>query len=55
MHEYSGVKIIPLNDQQVPGSPTRVSIEKDDQQKQYSLRLKDGEILLGSTIPDNLL
>lgn len=55
MHEYSGVKVVPLNDQQVPGSPTTVSIEKDDQQKKYSLRLKDGEMLLGSALRNNLL
>jgi hypothetical protein len=47
MHEYSGVDVLSLDDQQIKvkkGTTTISSIKKDDEQKKYSILVKDGEI-----------
>jgi hypothetical protein len=46
MHKYSGVDVIPLDNQQIKSSNGRtnvLSIKKEDEQKKYSIVIKDGE------------
>jgi hypothetical protein len=47
MHKYSGVDVICLDDQQIKsskGTTNILEIKKDDEQKNYCIIIKNGEI-----------